>query len=238
VCDQPKHDVPPQPRRPYMLHGLLTFFHRTKTYQHTALLVTYAAVHLFRRGWFVIGQSMMPLPSQAGRTCCSCPCINLIFYMTPTPPKLCPPMLLTCHVLQARLMCDRPKHDAPPLPGRPYLLHGLRLAVHFRRGDIAENKRWADRMLSADYFINVVKQIMQVGCCGVVCKLLRTLGLGCVCSCESIAEARVISKARMLSTDYLQKTTLSQSCRWAVVTRPVRSCMKGAHCKSSSTCFG
>lgn len=56
-----------------------------------------------------------------------------------------------------------PQPDAPPQPGRPYLLHGLRLAVHFRRGDIAENKRWADRMLSPYYFVNVVRQIMQVG---------------------------------------------------------------------------
>jgi uncharacterized membrane protein len=71
-------------------------------------------------------------------------------------------------VFQARLLCDRPKHDAPPQAGRPYLLHGLRLAVHFRRGDIAENKRWADRMLSTDYFVNVVKQIMQVSLCGAV----------------------------------------------------------------------
>lgn len=65
--------------------------------------------------------------------------------------------------VQARLVCDRPQPDAPPQQGRPYLLHGLRLAVHFRRGDIAENKRWADRMLSPYYFINVVRQIMQVG---------------------------------------------------------------------------
>jgi hypothetical protein len=77
-------------------------------------------------------------------------------------------MILICSYVQARLVCDRPKHDAPPQAGRPYLLHGLRLAVHFRRGDIAENKRWADRMLSTDYFINVVRQIMQVSCCGVV----------------------------------------------------------------------
>jgi hypothetical protein len=42
----------------------------------------------------------------------------------------------------------------------------LRLAVHFRRGDIAENKRWADRMLSPHYFINVVRQIMQVSAAG------------------------------------------------------------------------
>jgi hypothetical protein len=66
--------------------------------------------------------------------------------------------------MQARLVCERPQPDSPPQPGRPYLLHGLRLAVHFRRGDIAENKRWADRMLSPYYFINVVKQIMQVRC--------------------------------------------------------------------------
>lgn len=59
-------------------------------------------------------------------------------------------------------MCERPRPDAPGELGRPYLLHGLRLAVHFRRGDIAENKRWADRMLPPDYFINVVQQIVQV----------------------------------------------------------------------------
>lgn len=66
--------------------------------------------------------------------------------------------------MQARLVCRAAQaQDQAIAPGRSWLLNGLRIAVHFRRGDIAENKRWHDRMLPPAYYVNVVKSMVQVG---------------------------------------------------------------------------
>jgi hypothetical protein len=71
--------------------------------------------------------------------------------------------LLCACLLQTRLVCQQPSAgDSLPL-GKPWLLNALRLAIHFRRGDIATNSRWSHRMFPPSYYINLTQQITRVG---------------------------------------------------------------------------
>ncbi|KAF8062660.1 HET-E1 [Scenedesmus sp. PABB004] len=77
-----------------------------------------------------------------------------------------PDMLLAPEQLRptapdSKLVCRRPDSLAPPELGRPWLLHGLRVAVHLRRGDVAASPRWAKRLLPPSYYVNVVRSVMQ-----------------------------------------------------------------------------
>jgi hypothetical protein len=65
--------------------------------------------------------------------------------------------------VQTRLVCQQPSAGDVLAPGRPWLLNALRLAIHFRRGDIATNSRWSHRMFPPTYYTNLAKQITQVG---------------------------------------------------------------------------
>ncbi|KAF6254646.1 hypothetical protein COO60DRAFT_295910 [Scenedesmus sp. NREL 46B-D3] len=63
---------------------------------------------------------------------------------------------------EARLVCQQPSAGDGMAPGKPWLLNALRLAIHFRRGDIATNSRWSHRMFPPTYYINLAQQITQV----------------------------------------------------------------------------
>jgi hypothetical protein len=74
-------------------------------------------------------------------------------------PTLC---LFVSRLLQTRLVCQQPSAGDALQPGKPWLLNALRLAIHFRRGDIATNSRWSHRMFPPTYYINLAQQITQV----------------------------------------------------------------------------
>jgi hypothetical protein len=66
--------------------------------------------------------------------------------------------------LQPPLTCR--KSGRPSAPGaansnKSWLLDALRVAVHIRRGDVITDN-WHKRILSASYFINIVKTITDV----------------------------------------------------------------------------
>lgn len=63
---------------------------------------------------------------------------------------------------KTRLQCSRPQGALDHRQGKPWLLDAVRVAIHFRRGDIATNSRWVHRLLPAGYYINLAKQITEV----------------------------------------------------------------------------
>lgn len=75
-------------------------------------------------------------------------------------------MCLSALLLQTRLVCQKPSTAGQVTPGKPWLLNALRMAIHFRRGDIATNSRWSHRIFPPTYYINLAKQITKVGRAG------------------------------------------------------------------------
>ncbi|KAF8058943.1 WIN1 [Scenedesmus sp. PABB004] len=63
---------------------------------------------------------------------------------------------------ETRLVCKKPTSADHFTPGKPWLLSSLRVAIHFRRGDIATNLRWSHRMLPTSYYVNLARQITDV----------------------------------------------------------------------------
>jgi hypothetical protein len=74
-------------------------------------------------------------------------------------------MNFTAAYLQPPLSCRSSSSSSSSgstgVHSKPWMLDGLRFAIHIRRGDVVTDG-WTERILSTQYYINLAKAVTQV----------------------------------------------------------------------------